>query len=296
LYLPAQVSANCSSATITSQGDADRFRACATITGGVTIASSAVGDIRLDGVELILDDFSNDVCDTYWCSSGNGTEVTSLSSSTLIDISGGFILQSLPWLNTLSFPRLNRVAGISWKDLPNLSNVSLEDGITSLHGNSDDITIEDADKLISLQGLNFKNLITMTINLTNLAKFSLPVQNARQIRIYGGNSLDLNLSSLAGVDLLELTGCAKVTLQNLNAMPILSLHDNSFESFTLPAVNSTYFSSIVVENNIFLRRISFSPLDEIVSLQVLKNPLLSSINLPNLENLYNVVIDGALAR
>lgn len=299
------VSATCVSPTVTLQSDADKLTACATITGGITIASNAVGDIRVDGVEAIHGDFRNDACDTTpvlnatdWCNSGNGTALTSLSSSTLLDIDGQFALQSLPLLTTLSFPKLNRVAGIYWKDLPSLSNVSLLGGITALHNPKDDITIESADQLTSLHGLDIKNIITMTINLTHLADLPLPALTANSISVFGGGLLNLNLSSLLHTDTLEIAGCAAVTFRDLQWAADITLHDNSFEVFSLPLANTTWGTAarVNVLDNLLLRNLSLTPLGLVSELEVLRNPVVSIVDLSHVTQLYNADINGALTK
>jgi hypothetical protein len=113
--------ASCGSTTITSQIDADALNnACPTVTGDVTLATNATGNISLDGIRVINGNLASESC------TDNCFSLTSLSSSTLVSVSQNMSLISLSGLTSVSLPGLQVIGAQFYLDaLPNLQNLSI---------------------------------------------------------------------------------------------------------------------------------------------------------------------------
>lgn len=87
---------------IASQADADQFTACSTVTGDITIATSVIGSIKLDGPKVI----------TECLPASNCSGLTSLGGSTLETIGADFNLQGINNLTTIEFSMLEAVQNL----------------------------------------------------------------------------------------------------------------------------------------------------------------------------------------
>jgi hypothetical protein len=295
--------ASCNAPTLTSQADADALRACSTITGTLTIASNAAGNLQVDGVQEILGALECQNCEGSMLQSNrtvyeslNCTNLKALGSSTLKKIGGRFSLLQQFALETVSFPKLTTVGRFQWYDLPVLRNASLNSGITTLTNNPAEIIISYVDHLSQFNAFQFTDVGSLKINLSSLNDLRLPLQTANQLEIYGSGNLSLDLSALIYVDGLTITGCKSITFQNLKSFKTLDLQQNTFKTLTIPRTLSmstvSSVSSVSIKDSPYLTSVSMPAFDVIANLAINGNPALTSIDLPNIETLVTATISG----
>lgn len=135
--------ADCGSAVIVSQTDADALSACPTITGDVIIATNAAGAIKLNGVQSIEGNLISKQCfpgespifDMIEYSPHDQVSnlvrsgcfgLLSLSSSTLVSVSQNITLQNLLNITTISLPALETIGTHFYLDgLPILTKLAI---------------------------------------------------------------------------------------------------------------------------------------------------------------------------
>ena len=113
---------------IYEQSDADELKSCKTIKGNVNVDWSFPGDLNLDGIEEIQGNLTcGDSPDHI--GGGHRGRISSISSSTLQSLENTFLLEYLPYLDTVSLPALTSVKTIDWNSLRKLKTVDFGAGL-----------------------------------------------------------------------------------------------------------------------------------------------------------------------
>ncbi|TVY50006.1 Protein ecm33 [Lachnellula occidentalis] len=276
--IAAAQSTGCSqaTATINSQADATALASCTTFAGTILLPSTAAGVISIDGPQQVGGDFIVD----------NATALTSLSSSSISEITGIFHLDSLTVLSTLSFSELTSVGSIEWSALPVLQQLTFPSFIKK----AKDVLITNTF-LSSLEGINLDSVETLNINNNGrLTSFSTQVAN-----ITGLLNIEANGKSLA-VEFPNLETAANMTFRNCSSISIPSLktvngslgfYGNYIESLaapnltTLGSTTETNTGSFALVANGMLSNISFPQLSSIAgAFQIANNTKLYNISFP----------------
>ncbi|KAJ5105530.1 hypothetical protein NUU61_002877 [Penicillium alfredii] len=115
--------------SVSTQSQANHYKACKTFPGSIAIDPNFQGSINLDGIEEIQGSLTcGDGEDETALKSKNGS-IPAISSSTLRTIGRSFRLSGLTSLDKLHFPALRSVGEIQWAQLPNLHGFDLGAGL-----------------------------------------------------------------------------------------------------------------------------------------------------------------------
>ncbi|CAI7564343.1 unnamed protein product [Penicillium glandicola] len=274
----AVFAASCGDTTIDSQTDADGINTCTTIKGDITISESFSGDLTLSGIEKITGGLS--------CS--GGSNVTSITASSLTTIGGTFDLEGLTTLTLLDFAELDDVGSINWEALPKLQSLTFTAGVTQ----AGDVSIVNTG-LTSLDGISLKTVGTFaiqnnrdlkTININNL-------QNATDLISFSGNYDDLevnfpNLGTGTNMTFLNISSVSIPSLETLTGQ--LGFWGTKFETFSAP--NLTKTGDLIFKDNTKLSNISMPVLTTVDGgFTIARDDKLSTISLPMLKR-----VNGAI--
>jgi len=197
-------------ATINSQADASQFASCQTISGSLVVGPAAAGTLDISGPSTIQGDLSV----------ANAGGLTSLTSSTIGQITGVFGLNNLTLLSTLRFDELTSVGSISWVGLAALDTFQMT------------ATLSEA-KSVDIENTFLSSLDTL--NLVTVASFTAANNNRlKTISTQLGNvTTALNIAS-NGNDLVcefpNLIYAVNATFRNVSSvsLPSLSTVNGSF--------------------------------------------------------------------
>ncbi|KAK3673731.1 cell wall protein Ecm33 [Recurvomyces mirabilis] len=253
--------------TIQSQGDATALAACQTFTGSIAIASTAVNQIALDGIQRISGSLI----------ANNVTQVTALSGSSLTQIDDSFMLNGLTILTSLNFPRLEAVDTIDWEALPALQGLSFTTGVQQ----ASQVSIQNT-QLQSLSGINLQIVQQMTIaNNPYLNEINMQLGNISQSLILEANGRNVSAT------FPNLEWAFNMTFRNVSQVSIPSLasingsmgfYANFFSSLAAPNLTSIGQTLSFVSNEA-LTNLSFPELTTVGGgLQVANNTDLQTIN------------------
>lgn len=259
-------------ATIASAADATALSSCTTISGDVVVASSASGDIEINGPQqikgaLIVKDAG---------------ALTTLGSSTIGTIGGQFLLNNLTILSTLSMTSLASVGSISWTALPALSQLTF----TTVVKKAASVLITNTF-LSTLDGINLDTVDTLDINNNNRLKtFSTQVANITQLLNVASNGQSLDVA------FPNLIWAANMTLRNVSSVSIPSLatvngslgfYGNNIKSINAPNLTAVASGDLAIVANGALANISFPELTRVGGgAQIANNSALDSIAFPKL--------------
>ena len=290
--------ASCSSATITSQGDADTISSCSTITGDLVLATNSAGSIALDGVQVIEGSFTSEPCSSGSSCSG----LVSLSSSTLTSVSHGVTLQSFSNLTTISFPQLlSTGSAFSLEDLPALQNVTVPQLASTA-----DFHISNTPKFTNLTLDLLQNVSSVSVVNVGLSTFPMIVSASEvtSFIVSGVNNLPLLTIDTPLIGLLDIQGNGSLGLilngygknENNNktifGFPISSI--NTLNLFGIGSIafplNTTITNFNSTNNNFPI--IGFNEITGLTNIYIIDNPLLKSITWPKVQILNNITITG----
>lgn len=193
----------------------------------------------------------------------NGTQINSLSSSTINAIGGKFQLQNLKFLSSLDMSSLRTVEEIEFVVLPQLSSLNFgTNGVTKIN------SIRITDTFISdLSGLSVSSVENFQINDNRrMVAFSSDLVNITgQLIIYAnGNNMDITMN--------DLESAAEIQLSNV-------------KSFKVPALEEVT-ESIKFDNNPELESFAAPNLTKITDdVSFINNKKLSNVSMPLLESI-----------
>ncbi|PWY93742.1 GPI-anchored cell wall organization protein Ecm33 [Aspergillus sclerotioniger CBS 115572] len=278
----AALAASCGSTdstiTISSQSDLDSYATCPTLKGNVEISEHASGDLTLSGVYSI----------TGGLSCTDGSNITSLSSSSLSSIGEAFKLDGLTTLTTLSFTNLTSVGSISWTALPELQALDFTKGVSQ--AGSVEITNTG---LTSLDGISLKTVGAFDITEnTNLKTVNVnELTNATGLINFAGNldSLEIilpNLGTGTNMTIRNVSGVSLPSLETLSGQ--LGFWGNTFNNFSAPNLTST--ADLVFDDNTKLANISMPVLKTVNGgFQIARNDKLKGIDFPDLKEVTGAI-------
>ncbi|KAI9351700.1 hypothetical protein BD770DRAFT_393917 [Pilaira anomala] len=106
---------------VTSQGDLDALKSCATFKGIITMDTVPAGQLRLEGVEQLIGDI---------IMSGN-VDLVSFSAPNLQKVDGQIKIINHTILNKLEFPLLTETNGFHVAVVPALEKINFPAGLTT---------------------------------------------------------------------------------------------------------------------------------------------------------------------
>lgn len=240
---------------------------CQTFSGSIAIASSVPDSIALDGIRKITGDLVI----------SNNSKITSLSGSSLEEISGSFTLDEVQVLSTVNFPKLTTVTNIKWNALPNLQGLQMDAQISK----ASIIDIENT-QLQSLKGLNLETVDELTVaNNRYINSIDMQLGNvSRQLTLTANNpEVNVSFPNMEWAFNLTFRNCSAIDLPSLHTLnSSLGLYGNTFESFAAPNLTKIGGALSIVSNT-ELTNISFPQLTVVSqNLQIANNTKLSEIS------------------
>ena len=227
--------------------------------------------MSINGIQQITGDLS-----------ANGSSASSLSADQLTSIGGHFSLSDLTTLNSLTFNNLQSVGALSFRALPQLSQLGFGKGIT--HADSIAITntaLTSVDGIHLQQASEFSITENQFLNRVNVSGF----QNATGPISFVGNQDGLN------IEFPDLQEAGNITARNVGefAVPnlqtlhgLLGLYQNDFLNFSAPKLSET--ADVSINNNTQMSAIDLSGLQRCNGgLTISGNNDLRNISLPNLQ-------------
>ncbi|KAI9798311.1 MAG: hypothetical protein M1833_004883 [Piccolia ochrophora] len=219
----AQNGCDSDSNDVQNQGDADALANCQTVSGDIVI-SSRVGDtLQLDGIQelegdLVVKDAQN---------------LTSLSANDLATIGGNFILDGVTSLQNLNFPSLTECDQISWRAVPQLSELSFTAGVTKASA----VLITNTG-LNSLAGINLESVKKFDVNNNRYLK-TIDVQLGSITELLNiqanGQGVAASFPNLEWAFNLTFRECSSVKLPSLESVnSTMGFFDNTIQKFSAP--------------------------------------------------------------
>lgn len=270
-----------STATVNSPADATALATCQTIQGSVLIGNSTGNTIDISGPSTIEGDL---ICEN------NGALIT-LSSSTIGQIKGDFLLTNMTLMSTLSFPSLTAVGSITWTALNALGSLTFTSRVTQ----ANKIVISDTF-LSTLEGIDVSTVQDMDINNNRyLTQFSTQLGNLTDNLNIQANGLNLK------VEMPNLIWIANMSISNVSSFDVPSLEvvngsmrfdSNYFTSFSAPNLTSTTSGDIAFVGNADLDNITFPSLKSVGGgFTIANNTGLQKINgFPDLQSVGGAVL------
>lgn len=271
--------------TLSELAQTTSVAACATFTGSIAIGDNIVGDLILDGIEVITNDLI--VADA--------PSLSQLGALNLHTIEGTLRVENAPQLSTLALTNLTNIGTL------NLTNTG-----SNLHGvdlpalGRADVVYINGTSLQTIDGLAIRNItghLEITGN-TALQSINLAIQNI-------GSGIDISSNNdNTAVSFPDLVTAGYINIASASSinLPLLqssSLHfiNNTLTNLSLPAfITSTSF---VIENNANLTMLTAPVLqtaalaananEEAITMQITGNPQLDQIGFHSLAQ-----VDGAL--
>lgn len=287
---------SCSSATLASQEDANAFSGCSTISGNVVLATNAVGNIVLEGVQVIEGSLSTADCSSGTTSSCSG--LLSLSSSTLSSMSNSLKLQSFSNLLNISFPQLLSTGPtFSLDELSSLQTLT----IPKL-SSADSFFIRNTPKLTSLNLDVLTNVTSFYIN--NVALSALPlinsISNITSFTASGINNVSSIILNTTSIGLLDIQGNGTLRLGFLEASNVNNtIHDSqvsAVETLNVSGCKSIVFTNMTISAvNMTGNNITVSNLEQVRDLQniyFIDNPMLEEVIFPDTTVLNNLTLSN----
>lgn len=192
---------NQATATINSQADATALAAsCSTVNGAISIGSTVVGAISLDGIQQIKGDLSVI----------GAVNMTGLSGKDLNSIGGTMRLNRLTILSNLGFPQLTSVLGLDWQVLNALQQLGFTTGLRK----AGTVLISDT-QLTTLDGINLEQVESIDINNNPyLGTFRTQIANITKSLNINANAANLQ------VEFPNLLWAQNMTLRNISSISI----------------------------------------------------------------------------
>lgn len=247
-----------------------------------TIATVNLGSItQIDGNIQIVNNGS---------ASSTLAATTSFVGSSLQSITGTMTLTELTQLNSLAFPSLASVGGISFTTLPVLSSLGFG-ALTS----ASTIMITDT-QLESLSGINLER--ADTISITN-NKYLATIAMSTLTEVGTTLLISANAAGLE-VSFPVLANCGNFTVQQVGNLSINALANVTgsmgIQQTTLTLIQANNLTKITqdlfITNNTDLLNISMPLLQTVSGFQIANNTLLLDIDFPSLTTVGAVDLTG----
>lgn len=188
------------------------------MTGSITVGSN-VGTFEMPDVQVIQGDFNVK----------GAAGLVSISAASLRTISGGFNLQGLIILQTLSCPQLTKVGTINWVTLPALRALEFTAEVTECA----EVLITDT-QLGSLDGINLQTCNIFNINNNK----QLKTVNVALGNVTNALSVEFN-SKNVDVSFPNLVWARNITVRDAGTA---SFPELSFVNQTIAFINNTFES------------------------------------------------------
>ncbi|KAF2457035.1 hypothetical protein BDY21DRAFT_379396 [Lineolata rhizophorae] len=295
VYLAALVqlvSADCGTASsdyiISSSDDVSPLTSCVTYTGSIVVAppthpggpaptaqiSEWTLDIGLDGIEEV----------GGFAIRGAVGYNTTIRSDSLQRIGDGFDIDGFSGLvenSTVDFPQLTRVGSINFTNIGDNTYFSFPAGITA--GGNVTFSNIDTDSLYWINIIEVGNTLLCEGAENSSGAFtslSWPLKRAYAISIIGYSHFNVTLNQLENVtDSLSFDNVTAVSVPVLKGVGrLFSLTHTGLVDFAAGQLSSVGHGGIIVDDNPNLEDVSFPALEEVGSIEVLRNPNLDSIN------------------
>lgn len=257
---------------VTSQSDLDKITECEVFNGRVQIVGLA-GSLVLNGVRRIEGSLTLK----------NMTQLDSFSAPLLEEISDDFRIEQAIRLTTLSLPRLNTVGNLYFQTLPQLRQMSFDDGVKQ----ATTIFISDTS-LVSLKGLNLSQVETFNVNNNrNINDISVNVTSIVNTLDISFNAPNVNVSlpNLVWASNATFQFCGSVDMPVLERVNIsLGYVNNTAKTFQAPNLEEIG-GSLAFVSNAQLVNMSFPQLNSIGGgFQVANNSNLTTVAFPKVRS------------
>ncbi|KAJ2980380.1 hypothetical protein NQ176_g2675 [Zarea fungicola] len=262
---------------------------CTTVSGKVTVSPTLQGALNINGPKTFKSDFIV-----------NGTtQLLSITSSTLKEIDGQFLVQDATLLSSINMPSLSSLSQLTLNRLAQLQTLQF-----SSSGVSDATSVNIADTFLSdISGLNLATVDSMTINNNKkLTMFNSNLVNITKtlILVENGNDMQVNLTELQSAYEIQISNVKSLDAPALTQVQSgLKFDTNpnlvSFQAANLTSVGTAKNGgSVSFINNAKLGNISFPLLKTIAGdLTVVNNTVLDEITgFPSLTTVYNMLLGG----
>ncbi|GJN70945.1 ECM33-like protein [Purpureocillium lilacinum] len=258
---------------------------CDVIAGDLIVSDKVAGSVSIEGPKKITGNF--DVT--------NATKIVGISSTSVKEVNGKFILNGCTLLSTADFQALQSIASINLVNLPQLQTLNFgTSGVTKVSnvlivdtfmGNLDGFNVADAD---TIDISNNPKLNTFTSDLVTVTKSLKIVDN--------GKDMVIEMSKLESAGEIEFRRIKKATFDSLKNASSIKINDSP-DLLTVSALNvTTIDASVSLINNKKLSNCSFPQVKTIKGdMTILNNTALVSMDcFPKLESVGNILVGGSM--
>lgn len=260
---------------------------CDVIAGDLIVSDKVAGSVSIEGPKKITGNF--DVT--------NATKIVGISSTSVKEVNGKFILNGCTLLSTADFQALQSIASINLVNLPQLQTLNFgTSGVTKVSnvlivdtfmGNLDGFNVADAD---TIDISNNPKLNTFTSDLVTVTKSLKIVDN--------GKDMVIEMSKLESAGEIEFRRIKKATFDSLKNASSIKINDSP-DLLTVSALNvTTIDASVSLINNKKLSNCSFPQVKTIKGdMTILNNTALVSMDcFPKLESVGNILVGGSMQK
>ncbi|KAI8994746.1 hypothetical protein BDB01DRAFT_736596 [Pilobolus umbonatus] len=265
---------------VVTQGDLDAIKGCKSFRGAITVDSTGITNLNLEGVEQLTGDLLM----------MNNFNLLSFSAPHLKSVNGQVKIENHTHLNKLDLPQLTQVRDLNLSVLPALENIDFPAGLSQISS----LVIKDT-RAPNVRGFRPSTIESFSLSSNNYMTsfdFSSVKESTRDIVILGNNPSFTfeapNLVSLRMANFFNLGGIDMPALVDVRSD--ISFHENDFTSLHLDAVE-TVGGTMTIANNNRLTETSFKGLQRIIgALAVGNNTQLTTIDgFPKLAEIHGVV-------
>lgn len=277
----ASSSSSCSfSTTVTDASGVLDLNACPTLDGTIEISGDDISSLDLSSVDSIKGDV-----DIF-----NSSSITSISLSSLVNITGSLLVEALTQLHNIDFSKLSLAKELLFISLPSLAVLNLNSGLANVSSLTlSDTALSDINSLIAFNEIDSLN-VNNNKNVSSIDLSGLKTVSDSLVLSFNNDNATVKLDNLIWAANLTIQDVAEISISSLEKVNgSFNLAYNDFDSAYFDSLTEVG-SSLQVFANDNLEALSFENLTTINGeFRVFNNSLLEEIELENLETVKGAI-------